>query len=380
MSGTRRARSRLGRPHTPGARLVAIDLARGVALLGMMLAHLGPDWWGDEPPPVSEWLASGRAAPLFALLAGLSVGLMTRFSPDGVGRPGALLRRAVALLVIGLALAALPDLRVLVILPCYALLIAAAVPLRRLPTRWLAVLAGAWCALSPFALFGLRQVVAEPRSAVIQPSWAGGLAELPVDVLLWGGYPAVVWFGYVLVGLTLSRLDLADPVVGRKLALGGAAVTVVALWAAAVALYLGVFEDRLGPPRFSQLFWTWTAYDPLDPVTLWAAGQHTSTPLNVIGAAGSATMAVGLCVWVCGSARLRRLTVPIQAAGAMTLTLYCLHVLMVWNNREHDLSLTGGDYTEWWAHVVLLVLFAWAWRHTFARGPLESAVRWVSRP
>ena len=100
----------------PG-RLVGIDLARAVALLGMMLAHLGPPWTGFGAPPLSDWLASGRAAPLFAVLAGLSIGLMARLDPAGVGSRSAVVRRSLALLVIGLGLAALPDLGVRLIFP-----------------------------------------------------------------------------------------------------------------------------------------------------------------------------------------------------------------------------------------------------------------------
>ncbi|MEG9226431.1 DUF418 domain-containing protein [Aeromicrobium sp. Sec7.5] len=361
----------------PG-RLVGIDLARALALLGMMLAHLGPPWTGYGTPPVSEWLASGRAAPLFAVLAGLSIGLMTRLDPDGVGTRSAVVRRAVALLVIGLGLAALPDLRILVILPCYAVLIAATVAVRGLSTRALLVLAGAWCVLSPAVLYAVRQVVDEPVSAVIQPSFGGGLAELPVSLLLWGGYPAVVWFGYVLVGLALARLDLRSAVVVRRLVVGGAVTTVAALWIAASALFLGAFRDATGEPRLEQLFLSRSAYDPLDPTWFWAAGQHTSTPLNVIGSAGSAVLVIGLCLWLCRSAVAARVVSPLRAAGSMTLTLYVMHVVLTWANRELDAAFTGGYYSEWWVQVLLLVVLAFLWRLIAARGPLEALVRWVS--
>lgn len=361
----------------PG-RLVGIDLARAVALLGMMLAHLGPPWTGFGAPPLSDWLASGRAAPLFAVLAGLSIGLMARLDPAGVGSRSAVVRRSLALLVIGLGLAALPDLRILVILPCYALLIAGTVMVRGLSTRALLVLAGAWCLLSPVALFALRHVVDEPVSAVIQPSFGGGLGELPVSLLLWGGYPAVVWFGYVLVGLALARLDLRSAVVTRRLVVGGAVTTVAALWIAASALFLGAFRDATGEPRLEQLFVARSAYDPLDTTWFWAAGQHTSTPLNVVGAAGSAVLVIGLCLWLCRSALATRLVSPLRAAGSMTLTLYVMHVVLTWANRELDAGFTGGYYREWWVQVLLLVVLAWLWRLIAARGPLEALVRWVS--
>ncbi len=360
------------------SRLLGIDLARAVALLGMMLAHLGPPWTGFGTPPLSDWLAAGRAAPLFAVLAGLSIGLMTRLDPEGMGSRTAVVRRGTALLVIGLGLAALPDLTILVILPCYAVLIAASVLARGLSTKALAVLAGAWCLLSPVALFGVRHVIDEPISAVIQPSFGGGLGELPVSLLVWGGYPAIVWFGYVLVGLAVARLDLRSVAVTRRLVVGGAIATIAALWIAAAALFLGVFRDATGEPRLEQLFVSPSAFDPLDTTWFWAAGQHTSAPLNVIGSAGSAVLVIGLCLWICRSTRAARLVSPLRAAGSMTLTLYVLHVVLTWANRELDAGFTGGYYREWWVQVLLLVTLAWLWRLIAARGPLEALVRWCS--
>ena len=128
----------------------------------------------------------------------------------------------------------------------------------------------------------------------------------------------------------------------------------------------------------SALFVARSAYDPLDPSWFWAAGQHTSTPLNVVGAAGSAVLVVGLCLWLCRSARGARLVSPLRAAGSMTLTLYVMHVVMTWANRELDASFTTGYYREWWIQVVLLVTLAWLWRLITPRGPLETLVRWCS--
>ncbi|GAA1726530.1 DUF418 domain-containing protein [Aeromicrobium alkaliterrae] len=370
MSGLRR----------PGSgRLDGIDLARAVALLGMMLAHLGPAWTGYDWPPVSEWLASGRAAPLFAVLAGLSVGLMTRLDPDGVGSRLAVLRRGAVLLVLGLGLAALPDLTIAVILPCYAVLIAATVLVRGLSTRALVVLAVTWCVLSPVVLFAVRHLVDRQINDNIQPSFGGGLGELPVSLFVWGAYPAIVWFGYVLVGLAVARLDLRSIVVVRRLVVGGAVTTVAALWIAATALFLGVFEDqRIEPPAVEQLFWPARQLDVLDPTWFWAAGQHTSTPLNVIGAAGSAVLVIGLCLLVCRSSTATRVVAPLRAAGSMTLTLYAMHVVLTWAYRQHEISFTGGDYREWWVQVVLLVALAWLWRSLAPRGPLEAFVRFTS--
>ena len=68
-------------------RIVGIDVARGLAVLGMMTAHVGP----DDPYGFSE-LADGRPASLFVVLAGLSLGLLSGGAVTGdrdPARPGA---------------------------------------------------------------------------------------------------------------------------------------------------------------------------------------------------------------------------------------------------------------------------------------------------
>ncbi|HEU5322919.1 MAG TPA: hypothetical protein VFX28_19090, partial [Methylomirabilota bacterium] len=71
------------------ARLVGVDVARALALLGMMATHiLLPVTDGSLAWP--QALAGGRSSALFALLAGVSIALVTGgASPHvGVGRLG----------------------------------------------------------------------------------------------------------------------------------------------------------------------------------------------------------------------------------------------------------------------------------------------------
>ncbi|MGJ9407077.1 heparan-alpha-glucosaminide N-acetyltransferase domain-containing protein, partial [Nesterenkonia aurantiaca] len=89
-------------------RLVGIDAARGLALLGLMAIHLLPAW-NEETGGVSwSWrLFSGDSAALFALLAGVGLALTSggrnqhqgrTMTADRVG----LLVRALLIAVVGL--------------------------------------------------------------------------------------------------------------------------------------------------------------------------------------------------------------------------------------------------------------------------------------
>src|SRR5690606_31645562 len=102
--------SRWARLNGPG-RVAGVDLARGLAVIGMFAAHLlatGGGWvWSDPSTWVS--IVDGRSSILFATLAGGSTGLVTggRTALDrahmGAAR-GRIALRAALLLVLGILL------------------------------------------------------------------------------------------------------------------------------------------------------------------------------------------------------------------------------------------------------------------------------------
>ena len=57
---------------------MGIDIARALALVGMMAVHILPDFEdGTSDLTLSHPLAGGRASALFAVLAGVSLALTT---------------------------------------------------------------------------------------------------------------------------------------------------------------------------------------------------------------------------------------------------------------------------------------------------------------
>src|SRR5687767_2912372 len=90
-------------PRVSPARVVGVDVARGLALLGMMATHILPGLDGARVPWPQQ-LAGGRASALFAVLAGVSLALVSgRQSPlRGRSRTAASVRITVRALVIGL--------------------------------------------------------------------------------------------------------------------------------------------------------------------------------------------------------------------------------------------------------------------------------------
>src|ERR671933_2096393 len=60
----------------PSARVTGVDLARGLALLGMFAVHVF-DEYTDGGGTLTGYLAAGRSAATFALVAGVSVAFLT---------------------------------------------------------------------------------------------------------------------------------------------------------------------------------------------------------------------------------------------------------------------------------------------------------------
>ncbi len=189
---------------TFGARVAVIDVARGVALVGMALYHLSWDLAyfhlapADLPTTPSMRLYSHAVAGAFLMLAGASLALAHR----GGLRWRAFLRRlgvvgaAAALLTLATYLYAPQEAIFFGILHCIAVASVLAAPLLRLPA-WVAVALSALVLAAPWLIV----------SAAFNPPalvWLGLGTILP-RTLDWR--PLAPWSGLVFLGLALTRLN-----------------------------------------------------------------------------------------------------------------------------------------------------------------------------
>ncbi|MFP5347035.1 MAG: heparan-alpha-glucosaminide N-acetyltransferase domain-containing protein [Actinomycetes bacterium] len=377
---------------TPGLRLLApgrllgVDAARGIALLGMMSVHVVPGVTASGDVTWAYRISAGRASALFAVLAGLSLVLSTR---DRTGRaalaPGSrrgVLARAGFIAAVGLTLGVLPS-GVAVILVHYGVLFAVGALFLRLGRRTLLVLAGCWLLLSPVVGHMVRSHL--PPGPGPNPSWLS-LADLPqlaTTVLFTGYYPVLQWTAYLLVGMAVGRMPLRRPATGAGLLVLGLGLAVLAK--AVSALLLGPLGGaaRLVVPESSVLFGLdlptalRTGIYGTTPTTSWwwlaVAGPHSGTPLDLLHTTGTSLAVLGGCLLLATvlHGRATMLLLPVAAAGSMTLTLYSLHVV--------TLAATPGAVagrlssgTVWFLHAALAVALASVWQLTGRRGPLEG--------
>jgi uncharacterized membrane protein YeiB len=328
-------------------RLEGIDLARALAIVGMVSVHVIPSAGGAVPGPYG--LAYGRASTLFALVAGIGIALAARRRTDREVR-ARLVYRAVWLAPVGFALQGLTH-PVAVILQYYALWFLLAALVVGLSARALGAVTAAGLVLGPTVLVAAQVL----RPAWYAPPGSGAWLGSFGDVLLTGYYPTVSWLWLVLAGLLLGRLDLGSTRIAGALLVGGAAVSGATYAVAAVlrgALDLGRWQPLLDTEG------------------------HADTTLETLAAGAAAVAVVGACLLLCRALPGWPLR-PAVALGRLALSVYVIHIVVYAFDREVLLSRTVAEATSTTlltAAVAAVLSTAWlAWR---PRGPLEGAERW----
>jgi hypothetical protein len=221
-----------------GARILALDRLRGLALVAMVVHHVTEWLSGDARAVLPGWSSfalTDVAAPAFFVAAGASASLfMAARRRRGMTRPrvaAEVVRRYGLLIPIGLAFdwllwrhpAMFGVIEALGVTVVVGAVLAVAVG-----ARWLPALA-----------------VATLATGVLAERAVGGNAGWWADELVAGKFPAVTYLGFVLVGMAAVRTGrFADRRWGATAAgLGAAAV--------ALLLALGVTPDRYpGGPAF----------------------------------------------------------------------------------------------------------------------------------
>ncbi|WP_051640330.1 DUF418 domain-containing protein [Cellulomonas sp. URHE0023] len=322
-------------------RIVGIDVARGIAVLGMMTAHVGPDDHGPVPPGGFAQLADGRPSALFVVLAGISLALLSGgASPvSGGAMTNARIRvvaRAFLVLFLGLVLVALGT-PVVVILPTYAVLFVAGSVVLGWTRRALLAASVAFAVLGPPLV---QWLVDDP----VEQNSIPGLFVGP-------HYPALIWMSYLLTGLAVGRSDLRSP---RLRHVG-------------VLVGLGLVLLGHGGAWLAQRATSW-------PPELTSSAPHASTTFELAGNTGVAFLV--LVGSLAAADRWPRAVSPVAAVGSLALTAYTVHIVVI--------AIVGDDVVfqptvlSWLAFLGVTTAACWAWARFLGRGPLERVMHEVS--
>lgn len=396
---------------TAGAdRLVGLDAARGAALIGMMAAHVGLTTCGLTSVPGLLNQAHGRAAVLFSVIAGFSLGIMSGRTAPHTGERLVrtrlrLLVRSALLLVLGAVLSTFGTM-VAIILGYYAAWLALAIPVLTWRARRLFVLAGLTAVIGPVLVQGVPWALGR-AGLTISPAVPDGNDAL-LSFFFTGAYSGALWMAYIYLGLGLSRLDWSRSADLWRLAGAGALCAGLGCaggWAASLAVspqspdsYHLIspadpaqcrLEDAVSPqgpaapPDAASSSWTvkfgeeggGAVADPGPPglSQLATAAPHSETPFEALGSGGAAMTLIAVLQLV--GRRARHALAPLAAMGSMSLTVYCGHIVVIWA-AENPYNPTDNRFFA--AMAGGFAVFAMAWLAIWARGPLEHLVHVIS--
>ncbi len=362
------------RPARQRVRYVGIDLARFIAIAGMMAAHLlaplamfpGVSDSDRELAMGTSLISNGAPAALFAVLGGVSIVFATRKQLSGglVGKAMASVAgRGVVLIVLGVLLGFV-DNNIIVILAYYGVAMILVAPL---------IKAKSWVLASLAAVLGLgfgwlnitlrRSLEVHMEGPHIN---VGFITSDPLGTLraifVTGEYPAITWVTYLLVGMLIGRAltsATARGALGRtaaKLAVIGGAVFVVSQlvsnWLLGKLIDFGVIDLQAATQMSkaeilqaaqTQLLQVGGSGAPPSPhiVSQLLAVPHSGSIMDLARTIALSALVIGLLVWLCDRERPQasasvatspglgaRLLDTVRAAGAAPLTIYTTHIVV----------------------------------------------------
>ena len=353
------------RSAAPSSRILGYDLARALAICGMILVHFGLVMGGETPTP--GWPAlilrclDGRPAALFVILAGVGITLRSSRAATADDPRRVLVRRGLFLLAVGFVnLTIWPG----DILRVYGVSLILAAFLLRASGRTLLILAVAF----ELAFIGLFLCVDYERhwdwsTLTYHGLWtrAGIVRNLFYD----GFRPVIPWAGLLVLGMWIGRLDVTRAAVRRRMfACGVGMMLAVEIGSRVILSY--ALAHRGGVSESNLRDWLET-------------GSMPPLPLFVLTTTGwaLAVIALGLAV---GVRRPQSTAVrALVATGQLALTWYVGHILLGavlvhfagWHRFDSlPLSLLAGV-----SLFTLMVLTSALAKRRWRTGPMEWLLR-----
>jgi hypothetical protein len=366
-------------------------VARCLALLGMVATHVLDERDPDGTLSFSQALAGGRAAALFAVLAGVTLALMTgRREPvhghERLARSAGITVRALLIASLGLFLGGLGS-GLAIILTYYGVLFLLGLPFVGLRAPALFSLAAVWVVAGPVVSQVVRphlppRQFSSPYFDQLAHPW-----QLLTELTFTGYYPVVPWLAYLLAGMAVGRLDLSARRVQAWLAVAGGAIAVVATSVSRVLTDQPSVADALvhggGPPATSgpgllnTIASGMYGQTPVGGPWEWmlVVVAHSTTPFDLAQTIGSALLVIGVCLLAVGALQTKavRVVAIVFGAGTMTLTLYSLHALM-----RTPYVLPEETPSAYPFHVVALMGIGALYVYGRRRGPFEWVVASLS--
>ena len=341
-------------------RLEGLDLARFLAFVGMVIVNFKIAMGAETGDGVLNLLTialEGRAAATFVVLAGIGLGLA---GLKGLDRTITVtLKRALFLLVLGLFNLTIFDAD---ILHYYAFYFLFGVMLLPLSSR---MLFGILLGLNVAFVVMILTLNYDSGWNWDDYTYSGFWSPIGFvrNLFFNGWHPVIPWLGFLVFGIILSRISLADRATQYRLVFGGLA----AFAFAEISSALVISQFASNAPELAELATT----EPIPPM-----------PLYTLAGLGVSCVVVGGCLLLSHWLRARGALRLLLPAGRQTLTLYIAHILIGMGVLD-ALGMLGGQTIA--QSIAASAVFCFAatvyaliWSRWFKRGPIEALMRKIA--
>ena len=351
-------------------RIIGLDVARAIAIVGMMMVNFKVVLGNGKPVWLADWssIIDGKFSAIFVVLAGIGIALMSKGKVTAEAQAAVRIRivkRAVFLFILGLMFYLIWPADILHYYGVYMLITAAVL---YASPRLLII-------LSTVLILGYMVLVSafdytqawNFKTYEYADFWT--LNGFVRNLFFNGFHPVIPWVSFMLYGLWLGRQDLQDGYFVRK------------IFRLSGIMYLLIQVSSI---LILQLFSGVSAAELESIKVLFGTAPMPPTPIYMFTGITFATFIISACILVSSRFIQHRWIQALASTGRMALTIYILHVVIGIGIFEEPLMAGEEVMSLSFSLVyalsfsVLCILISTLWLKKFKSGPLEWLMRKVT--
>jgi uncharacterized protein len=351
-------------------RIVGIDVARALAIIGMIIVNfkIAIGSVGMDSLQSIIGLLDGKAAATFVVLAGIGIAFMSNSAIKNNDPPKlkkvqtSLFKRAIFLFVIGLLYIPIWPADILHFYGIYMLL---TFTLLTSGKRSILAMAMMLIVAYPFIMLVWEYNVGWNFDTLEYPSfWSvkGFFRNLFYN----GFYPVIPWTAFMLIGLWFGKHDLNDLKFIKKSAFISLGIFTLTILLSQVLLTILAEGSVSAGNELKQILGT----SPMPPL-----------PIYMISGSSFAIFTISICVIISEKFKNSKVISALKDTGQLALTFYIAHVIIGMGIVEFIDPAKMGKYSTGFSVLYAIgfslscILFAVIWKKYKTIGPLKWLMR-----